>query len=476
MFEHEITNWSKKRRFHWPGVAIAVIISLLFVISPASIRASPTPGPLSCVVTDTVTSSVTYHATNATISWTVQVKSTIYLYWGNTTNYGYTAVNGTVYGSGTNTTFLDFLEPGTNYYYYVEAMFDPPHPYYCPGAYSGGWGTPADHMTTISGQVVDVNGTSAPSIEIWIRCRISPPWNDYPMTNATGYYLDTSIGNKLSCDSPLYGGYEITAFAAPLGGPNYQNFLGHWNETIVVWAPQQVNFGLPTTTETWLPMAAAFVNNNGRALQGGTYFLNSTYSKWWSGYQYSSSVQFKESGNFTYPVNQNQVILGLYQTDGMLVMNATTNRTPYVSAIQYWGPQQKSSDNPNYAKDPDTLANFNPTNCAGGYKVNRPAGTWWNGTAKVSGSVVQQVKAGVYLTWGVGLGIGVDFGLTGIGIGVGLDISFILVDYSESITLSQTATWGWNVQYTAGGQYYSVCFDTSGPGNTEVMHIYESSS
>jgi len=517
MFEHEITDWSNERRFNWSAVALAVLISVLFVtaayafgaagfsLKPTRMGTSPQicikcpPGEGTCEPDCTLPpcptpyvidleSGVQVSATNVTISYGATSSSPLpggtgTVVWGNSAAYPWRAVSGQsfeLYSSAPASVYINFLEPSTTYDYKIWATgtcHDSSGTHTYNGTLTGQWTTGADHSMIITGQVLGENGTAAAYTLVEIRCQTAnPPWINYLQTNGNGYYTENlSIGNKVLCTAP-YHGYEITASAVTLGLSGYDSFPGYWNETIVVWAPQIVNFGLPTTTETWLPMAAAFVNNNGRAIQGGTYYLDSTNSESSSGYSFSSSIQFKESGNFTYPVNQNQVILGLYQTDGMLVMNATTNRTPYIGAIQYWGPQLKSMDNPNYTADPDTLANFNPTNCAGSYEVNKPAGTWWNGSTTVAGSVVQKIKAGVYLSWGIGVGIGVDFGLGGIGIGVGPDISFTLVDTSETVTVSETATWGWNVHYTESSQYYSVCFDTSGPGNTEVMHIYESSS
>jgi len=492
-------GWNRESRGGL-GIALSIGLVVTLMITAGSARASSSAGPQVCGcscyhdcgggcpsgTTLGLTASTQAEATNVTLSW---YPSTADLYgtwanvtFGNSTAYHFYAVNDS-FGSGDSGSgvFIDYLQPSTVYYYKIVAWgycISTPNSYYHQ-TYTGTWTTSLDAMSTISGRVVDVNGTAAPSwMEVWIRCAGSQSLGNYwPQTSGTGYYSSGNLGSGYQLNCANDGGYAVTAMTEPNVGGNYASWLGHWNETIVVWAPQWLNFGLPTATATWLPMSAAFVNNNGRAIQSGSYYLSSQYSKSWDGASQSSDVQFAESGNFTYPVNQNVIDLGLYQTTGVLMMNAVTNRTPYIGGIQYWGAQLKSIDNPTYTSDPDSLANFNPTNCYGTYKINKPAGTWWNGSATVGGSITNTEQAGTYLTWGVGAGIGLDFGLDGgIGIAAGVEVTFTVVDTSESVTISQSADWGWNVHYASSGEFYSVCFDTSGPGNTEVMHIYESSS
>ena len=498
MFEHEITDWSNKRRFNWPAVALAVIISLFFTISPASIRASPAAGPLSCVVTDTITSSVTYHATNATISWTVQVKSTIYLYWGNTTNYGYTAVNGTVYGAGTNTTFLDFLEPGTNYYYYVEAMFDPPHPYYCPGTYSGGWTTPADHMTSISGTVFNSQGAPASGleIEIAVRCATTnPPWIDYPGTSANGYYSDNlAIGNKVVCTPPPYGGYAITAFASAPSGSPYQPWLGHWNETIVTWAPQVVNFYLsidqPSSSTEPFVDEMEFTHSPNALLDE----CSSSSSSWeyqstsaWSGSLFglsfstqSTSAVGSASGSYGCILNQGEPgseTWGEEMTSGMIVFNAVTGRVGHVAWEQTYGGLvnggNAGSGNATGAPIQDWISE--PTSSSGActiggitwfqWPVNAHSGTETYGMT-VSGSV-----SGVSgQTWGGSIPLvldGVTFGSFGLSYGYTLGTSESNEFQADMVFPPASVTQYFTVVCTGGSQ---------GSGTGIVLHVWQDSS
>ena len=398
MFELDITNWSNKRRFNWPVVAFVVIISLFFVISPASIRASPAAGPLSCVVTDTVTSSVTYHATNVTISWTVQVKSTIYLYWGNTTNYGYTALNGTVYGSGTNTTFLNFLEPGTNYYYYVEAMFDPPHPYYCPGAYSGGWTTSSETLSSSSpmylyGSVVNNTGhAGAQGVLVAAHCSnwggswsdttwdstIAADWAMYTHTlsngnfrlemdgyNNAGTYEEacdqagvTEVVSIFTSTTTLCDYYNQCAYGNAWGG------VGAWNASFVVWDRPSITAHVPSNYVSGLiPMTYDFTNSSYvefNVTSSSTFTTSESYGLSVQGAIEGLSVGAGTSYSASAVVSKQTTIPGVrgdsfvlkqeFDVTGTMVFNSVSGRVVNLFPV-FWQPSGTSSSGPTNVSD-----------------------------------------------------------------------------------------------------------------------------
>jgi hypothetical protein len=478
-------------------LAIVVVVIMLAAGAAASsgtVRAaSPDKYPGgggSCPSTYTLyfSASVRTNSTNSTVSFWLTGSSPLpsasaNLSWGPSTSYRYAAASNVAVGtqpSGVVKTFINYLDPGATYYYKVigwATCSDTNGTHMYQGSYTGSWTTGSTYPSAFTGTVEDINGTVAPmytTVYAWCNDTIGGyNWLNVGYTNSAGQY---SIGNVYTACAYYGEGYHV---AVLLWGKYFGyygvNWYGRWNESYFVWAPQVVNFGLPTQTPTWIPMAAAFVHNgSAKATEGGSYYSNSKYtSNSISGVKTASSVTWAENGNFTYLPGQSVVDYGLYNVTGEVVMNALGNRTPYIDGVQYWGNQIRSIDNPTGVTDPDTIANFNPTNCAGGYMIGKPAGTWWNASQLVSGSITQKVTAGVYLEPVPGFGVGVDWGIDGPGVGIGPDISFTIVTESETVTVEHSATWGWSIHYTASNEDYSVCFDTSGPGNTEVMHIFE---
>ncbi len=436
------------------------------------------------VGTLTVSVAVTnVNPTNATMTITYSSGSNLNVTWGNSTNYG--LWDNTTNGPWPFTVFLNYLQPSWTYYYKVQAY----ESCWTGATSTGHWTTGIEPSTVpLTGVVYDVNGTydHSGNVAVYTQCAdsgIVPPsvWSKVSFTNSLGQY---------SIQSWLYSGYtpyypcqgydvQVLNWVASYTGVGTSNvWLNHWNESIVVWAPQVVNFGLPTAITTWVPMAEAFVHNQtARAIEAGNSYFKSTYTTYTNtGQYYYSSVGWNNGGTFTANPDQNIIDLGQFNTTGDLRMNAMGNRTPYIDAIQYWGNPLRSNDVPTYASDPEALSNFNQNTCQF-WKQARPQGNWWNDSVNISGTAINKVTAGTYLTFGVGIGIGLDFGLTGIGIGVGPDISFVIVHESSSITVIQNSQWAWQIHYTyPGTHYYSVCLDSGGPTDTVVMHIWESDS
>jgi len=339
---------SRRRKFirETLPAAIALILLLAAVGTWGTARA----GPLVCQTYVPVSASVTTNPTNVTISWNIGDPSSVLLYWGNTTNYGFTAINGTVYGSGGYTTPLDYLEPSTTYYFHLIATESPGYPGVCPGSLASHWGTPYDPLNQFSGRVTDVNGNPPPEagIEVFIRCAGPLQWNEYySEANSAGYF--TSQNLQKNCTS--IGGYAITAFAGSPTGSPYTNWLGHWNETIVVWAPQTVNFYLPRTfLSPTLVNYALFTNSADVNLEFCEY-TSSSYSYTTSttvnvgilglGSSYSSSIAvggtFGSGGCTTTFGEPSDEEWGSYNTSGGILVNNVAGRSVINLWTQYYG-------------------------------------------------------------------------------------------------------------------------------------------
>jgi hypothetical protein len=221
-----------------------------------------------------VTSSST-NGTIATVSWQESPDfstTDTFLDWGNTTSQVFSQP--APYTGSTVTLTLNFLEPGTKYYFTIVAN---PASASCtvvyePGSYSSSFTTASDSLLTISGTVSDQNGTSLPSsgdLLVVMHCTGWVPqqaefgyswqyepkyWWNYTVTNSAGQYAfnvnyygePASYGNVCNGDGQNYVVQVINAHVEFGGiGPSDVIWPGVWNETVQFWSPQVVNFVLP---------------------------------------------------------------------------------------------------------------------------------------------------------------------------------------------------------------------------------------
>jgi len=339
-------------------------------------------------------------------------------------------------------------------------------------------------MTTISGRVVDADGAGAPSIEMEVRCdATNPPWIDYPMTNASGYYSDTLGGNKAFCSPPAYSGYEVTALTVPLGGGSYQSWNGRWNETIVTWAPQVVNLHLPLNyVSNYLP--TIFDYTNAPAAQGYT-DINSatgasvsesyTYS-WTAGAQVygisggtSGSQQSSKSWTWQSTIGNNEGTL-CYAVQYMVTGTAQFN-----ALSRHWSFDQNNLD----PHDGDFCANIPgfttpqpwiQNSTAGGayYLPGPPNSKYANGLTNVT------LWKGAYIGNESGFSVS---GTTQTGLNFGFSLSFALpgapsvsatASESWSQTVSQSVSWGFTVY--GESQTAVSCYNILGEGGSQAQN------
>lgn len=192
--------------------------------------------------------------TNVTVAW-IEVPNligaTTYLNWGNTTSYGYTQ---TISYQYPYSEFLDFLEPQTTYYFEIEVV--PPAQSSCSvvyttGWYTGGqWTTGSDSMTTFQGTVQGLgsnnqpNGLYAPyNLELRAICDAEPSLIDYGTVNNLAGVYQINVDNWFGMGYSTCEGISVEVLNYP--GDGYASWNGYWNETVVTWAPQVVNFVLP---------------------------------------------------------------------------------------------------------------------------------------------------------------------------------------------------------------------------------------
>ncbi len=221
---------------------------------------SPPPPPkcnptLVAIQFSSVQTSV--RSTNVTITWQESPNfsnTSTYLDWGNTTTYSYSQSVGY---SSTYSVFLDFLQPQTHYYFEIQA--DPNYKSctleYVTGSYSSSFTTAAEatyvsqYGAVIRGVVHNANGNPAPAgLEVEVQCTVASTWFQYAFTNAQGAYSITPSFGASGCQNVGHGyyvvGVENYVNVPSPGNPSIQ-WLGYWNESMVIWAVQFVNFYLP---------------------------------------------------------------------------------------------------------------------------------------------------------------------------------------------------------------------------------------
>lgn len=262
---HSVRAWLS------PQVALLVVaFMILMALSNALIggaRGGGTEGP-TCVKYNITFSGVgvTTTSTNASLHWSVSQTASVSLAWGNTSTYGFTALNGQGETTG-GTSYINFLEPNTKYYYRLSAS-----------ASCGSSGSYASTFTTQAWPVVDMYSPSA-----WVNGTVSSPGGNG--SRPAGLTVQVGCLNPLLDAQPRYGytdssgNYSILVWS-PTFQPltcvpdklplivqlqNYGGTMwkGHWNETIVIWAPQSVNFYLPTNSVSgFIPMTYDFTNSS----------------------------------------------------------------------------------------------------------------------------------------------------------------------------------------------------------------------
>ncbi len=239
------------------------------------------------------TASVSTNQTNSTILFGLSASSpetSAYtnLTWGLNTSYQWSAETNAFAGTlptGGITVFLNFLEPSTTYYYRVTGWMTckaDGETYLYRGSLTGSWETQGPDIGGLyTGLVKDANGTRAPAdVPVAAGCYgvnatpDGPYAPGYTVTNANGTYSvpwNAYYGNGWQCQTHTY--VQV--------GP----WAGHWNETILTWGAQVVNFVVPIDQLSgFMPTVVDFSNAGANytqlALSQGTGYENSYTYAW----------------------------------------------------------------------------------------------------------------------------------------------------------------------------------------------------
>jgi hypothetical protein len=454
---------------------------------------NPTITPVS------VGATISTDATNTTIQVTVSPDlsgTTVSIDWGNTTTYAYSPPS----VPSNFTVFLNYLEPSTTYYF--EATADPPVQSSCTqqytwNSYSGSWTTGSDNLLAITGVVSDADGARAPGgIVVFAACTVfiasegslgsSDPytWYNYIGTGPDGAF-SLNVQNPASDPAEnICGEYGFGYIVAAVNGefcPTSSGcvaddtWAGVWNETIVTYAPQTVDFVLPMNfVGPYIPEVLEFSNAaSGYSLITFTkattfdetqtdYFglSGGAYVGLGGGFSYETSTTSSTSGSVSRGYSQNGgslEVLSQFVTSGTVEFNALNRtwtmpqETPCTAAC---GGEVDTEQGPQYVSS----WLYPGSNAPGIYLLdgwkhdNLSAGGLQTGNVTIKGSVVTTS------TLSFSLGVGVT--LYGVGaVSLGADIGS-----STSAAKSYSYDLNWTITVPAGGP--ETCFEVYGQGGS----------
>jgi hypothetical protein len=216
------------------------------------------------VISTSATNATVRYELTPTTAWT-----TSWVLWGNVSVGIMFNASDQPLVDGYPTAFINYLEPTTTYDYEIIAFASG-----CgEGTYARTFATTADvqNPTYISGTVYDMNGAKAgPNVIVEAGCanNVNDLSDDVATTNQIGQYtvaVPTIFTQGVNVPCPSGGGILVTVdnwgFVPPGGSGDGWVWSGHWNETIIVWAPQSVNFYLPMNyVGPWTPQVIQFSN------------------------------------------------------------------------------------------------------------------------------------------------------------------------------------------------------------------------
>jgi hypothetical protein len=483
-----------------PGVVVLSLVMILgglgIAIGAPVATASPAVVPNPCtghyqhISIGSV--QVTETATSATLTWQVSPSGGDgTLNWGNTTAMVFSQNAGT--GNTTYTQFLNFLEPSTTYYYEIVASPTQAQQVY-PGCYE--FGTYSSTFTTsqwpintlkveedglwVNGTVTSAGGPAWSGLAVKVSCVNSEYTGSY-----VGYVAGTSGAYSIEVSFPETGSalYCIN-HEMPIGvgvlNWNFENgaviWPGVWNETIVTWSPQVVNFVLPENfIGPWIPQLLEFSNAAAgysylSFTQSVTFSETQTDSFGASGGAYvygtggSLSYQTSTTSSTSYTVskgwNQNGgslEVLDRFWTSGTVEYNALTRTWTAPQQTQcnaQCGGEQYQDQGPQYVQSwlyPGSSATGMYT--LNNWKnVNISAGGLQPGVITVSGS------ASTTSTFSMSFGLSVS--LRGV-LSASLTVS---LGSSTSSSTSYTDALNWTISVPLGGP--ETCFNVFGQGGS----------
>lgn len=285
--------------------------------------------------TATVTAQmVSVNPTNATVKFELTtVGAYVTLVWGNTTSYGFTALAANEPLDTWISVFLDYLEPSTTFYYNITAATG----CYNTGYTTGSFATGTDNALVVQGIVHDTNGAKGSGLFIMVNCTTSSLWYSDGYTDSNGYFsLNVGGVGGAYCPAHSLGHFRVAVFTSNSNGGYW---TGHWNETIIVWAPQFLNVNLPLNHKTYVPASAEFVHTSWADISS---FSTTVYTTTGSSWNYagtggstseSASAQW---GTNSIPSGVSLLTKAEYWTSGTAIFNAVNARKASLGGLSFF--------------------------------------------------------------------------------------------------------------------------------------------
>lgn len=478
----------------WMALVISAIV--LFLFTASTVRADPSvtckcpscaPSCSSGCPKGTVGVSVSMasvDSTNVTAKVTVNVNATVYFYWGNTTAYGYTLLNGVRFSSSdlSNSYFVDYIEPSTTYYYEVEASTS----CYSTGTTTGSWTTPSDSATAITGTVNDSGGANAPSeFTIYASCGTpSSPDVWFGDTDTSILPSGKSYFSLSTTDAcVLAPGVTYTVVAAaddPSFFPGV--WYNHWNESVVIWGPQVVNFVLPLNYATGeVPDFVDYSNapaNYTSLSQGAGEGYENAYTYSWSVGAQVIGIGGGASGSTTSStlVSEN-VVLGTtlgnlcyaveYYVTGMIEFTGMTRAWSFLQTLIDPHNGDFCDEIPHFQTPADWIHNATGN---GAYLMDGPSTSKWNGGLEDvplwEGNFISYSLT-ISTTTSTVTGVNYGFQLSGTLAGV-LPLSFQASEgWSQEVSSSTSTTLSYEIMGPGSGV---SCYNVFGEGGSQSLN------
>jgi hypothetical protein len=444
-------------------------------------------------------------STNVTISWEVSPISSpnATLNWGNTSAYEFHEYN--ISGSGgAYTVFLNYLAPNTTYYYEIWA--GPPASTcdinWIGGLYAASFSTGADLMSAISGVVTDQTGAEFSQGGLYVQAScldmpsgasnvpiyaVTSPSGGYSLVGAPSYY---SGALHYVCPSGPFDVQiinQVTQYTSGLTIKDSSQWPGHWNETVAVWAPQVVDFVLPSDyLSPYFPAvldfsnAAANYSTIGYSTGTSTSYTTSLGYSWSVGSGSGPAFSGTSSTSSTYTEGASG---GFEQEGGTLdyiVQRETSGTVEFNALSREWAETQVMLVGPLLNGEPAAQDSsfVQPSDWLSPMSMNQSSDTpapyfvYNSGASKLMEDVLDSTP-GFYYTGGVTAsttasatgGYSVSFGLTTSLPGVGSVTLSVGAQWSQTSSTSYTQELTYKVGMPATGGS-PVCIDVIGQGGS----------
>lgn len=441
-----------------------------------------------------LSASIQANVTNATI--TVQDTSSgsintafVNVSFGLNTSYSFPAVTNLLISSTGPGTFVNYLEPGTKYFYkavgWTECYDTKWHLYH--GSLSGNWTTLPElnyysaYGDVIKGTVTDSNGTKAvQNLEVEVQCTnytASDDWSASGATNSSGaYYININYLGSPAC-SAYHWGYFVVQVINGFGSERAW-WVGHWNETIVVWAPQVVNFVLPLNFVKYSVVQVQDYSNaktaNGYPNSTISYISGSSYTTfsshcWTALFLFSGCSEGSNTigtSSTWSAIGHNLVITQNLWESGTVLFDAMA-RTACITAENYYAAEQPPVVQPATWPSGDNITMADAASNSSIY----PIYSWGAGdgdqgrlvysTTYASGSVtVSSTSTTTGLTKGFNVALGIDI------YGVDLSTTLATDQWSQTSTYTTTDTLSWTVY--GNSVTVPICYAVYGVGGSST--------